>query len=84
MDGVRCTRAQSSWDLGGLGPKCGLGTEAWAAARSVAALALQNYGGFEVVYDHVGPELRNELLGQLVPEMFSKPARSGHPWSRNL
>ncbi|KAK8947095.1 Gibberellin 2-beta-dioxygenase 7 [Platanthera zijinensis] len=61
-------------DLSGLGPKCGLGTEAWGAARSTVALALQNYGGFEVVYDRVGPDLRNELLGQLVPEMFSKPA----------
>ncbi|KAI0510296.1 hypothetical protein KFK09_010901 [Dendrobium nobile] len=47
--------------------------KSWAIARSKIAEALETYGGFEVVYDDVSSELRNELLGLIVPNMFTMP-----------
>ncbi|KAK8926425.1 Gibberellin 20 oxidase 1-B [Platanthera zijinensis] len=47
--------------------------KAWAMARGKMAWALENYGGFEAVYDRVGTQLRDDLLGRAVPELFSVP-----------
>ncbi|KAL0918515.1 hypothetical protein M5K25_010524 [Dendrobium thyrsiflorum] len=50
--------------------------KAWAIVRLKIAQALEIYGGFEVIYNEISPELRNELLGVVVPELFSMPAAS--------
>ncbi|KAI0510303.1 hypothetical protein KFK09_010904 [Dendrobium nobile] len=50
--------------------------KAWAIVRAKIAQALEIYGGFEVIYNEISPELRNELLGVIVPELFSMPATS--------
>ncbi|KAK8926435.1 hypothetical protein KSP39_PZI018306 [Platanthera zijinensis] len=47
--------------------------KAWAMTRAKVAWALENYGGFEAIYDRVGALLRDELLGQAVPEFFDVP-----------
>lgn len=47
--------------------------KSWEIARSKIAEALETYGCFEVVYDEVSSELRNELLGLIVPNMFALP-----------
>ncbi|KAK8950201.1 Gibberellin 20 oxidase 1-D [Platanthera guangdongensis] len=47
--------------------------KAWAKARAKVARALENYGGFEAVYDRVGTPLRDDLLGRAIPELFSVP-----------
>ncbi|KAK8950251.1 Gibberellin 20 oxidase 1-B [Platanthera guangdongensis] len=45
----------------------------WTLARVKVAWALENYGGFEAVYDGIGAHLRDELLGRVVPEFFARP-----------
>ncbi|KAK8925763.1 Gibberellin 20 oxidase 1-B [Platanthera zijinensis] len=47
--------------------------KAWAMAQAKVVWALENYGGFEAIYDKVGARLRDELLGQAVPEFFNVP-----------
>ncbi|XP_028549563.1 probable 2-oxoglutarate-dependent dioxygenase AOP1.2 [Dendrobium catenatum] len=59
-------------DLSGLDLTC-LHDKTWAVARANIAIALKKFGGFEVVYDQVGPELRGGLLGQAIPELFEVP-----------
>ncbi|KAH0464916.1 hypothetical protein IEQ34_005019 [Dendrobium chrysotoxum] len=59
-------------DLSGLDLTC-LHDKTWAVARANIAHALKTFGGFEVVYDQVGPELRGGLLGQAIPELFDVP-----------
>ncbi|XP_020573723.1 uncharacterized protein LOC110020088 [Phalaenopsis equestris] len=60
-------------DLSGLYMK-GSDEKIWTAARSKIAEALETYGGFEVIYSEVSSELRNKLLGLVVPGMFNMPA----------
>ncbi|PKU74831.1 probable 2-oxoglutarate-dependent dioxygenase AOP1 [Dendrobium catenatum] len=43
----------------------------WVKARSKIVEALEIYGGFEVVYNEVSSELRNDLLGLIVPTIFT-------------
>ncbi|PKU74832.1 probable 2-oxoglutarate-dependent dioxygenase AOP1 [Dendrobium catenatum] len=50
-----------------------LDEKVWVKARSKIAEALEIYGGFEVVYNEVSSELRNDLLGLIVPTMFTMP-----------
>lgn len=46
---------------------------AWSTARAKVGWALENYGGFEAVYDRVGPRLRDELFRQAIPQFFAAP-----------
>ncbi|ONK79394.1 uncharacterized protein A4U43_C01F5910 [Asparagus officinalis] len=48
-------------------------TQKWAIARSQISQALEAHGCFEVIYDRVGPELRQELFGRVMPELFDLP-----------
>ncbi|KAH0466035.1 hypothetical protein IEQ34_006138 [Dendrobium chrysotoxum] len=59
-------------DLSGLDLTC-LHDKTWAVARANIAHALKKFGGFEAVYDQIGPELRGGLLGQAIPELFEVP-----------
>ncbi|KAK8925760.1 Gibberellin 20 oxidase 1-B [Platanthera zijinensis] len=47
--------------------------KAWSTARAKMVRALENYGGFEAVYNRVGTQLRDDLLGRAVPEFFVVP-----------
>ncbi|KAK8926426.1 hypothetical protein KSP39_PZI018284 [Platanthera zijinensis] len=51
----------------------GVVDEAWTIARAKVAWALENYGGFEAVYDRVAPRLRDELFQQAMPQFFAAP-----------
>ncbi|PKU74833.1 Gibberellin 2-beta-dioxygenase 2 [Dendrobium catenatum] len=56
----------------------------WAKARSKIAEALEIYGGFEVIYNEVNLDLRNDLLGVAVPELFTMPGASNLIDSKEL
>ncbi|KAI0510304.1 hypothetical protein KFK09_010905 [Dendrobium nobile] len=56
----------------------------WAKARSKIAEALELYGGFEVIYNEVNLDLRNDLLGVAVPELFTMPGASNLIDSKEL
>ncbi|KAL0918513.1 hypothetical protein M5K25_010522 [Dendrobium thyrsiflorum] len=45
--------------------------KAWAIVRLKISQALEILCGFEVIYNEISPELRNELLGVVVPELFA-------------
>ncbi|KAG0467563.1 hypothetical protein HPP92_019143 [Vanilla planifolia] len=49
-----------------------LGTPSWVWARNEVLRALKYYGGFEVVYDPIGTQICEGLLGRAVPELFAQ------------
>ncbi|KAG0469235.1 hypothetical protein HPP92_018563, partial [Vanilla planifolia] len=47
-------------------------TPSWDVARNKVLRSLEDYGGFEVVYDKIGTEICMGLLGRAVPELFAQ------------
>ncbi|KAG0468110.1 hypothetical protein HPP92_017438 [Vanilla planifolia] len=74
MDDAHCSVLEfPTVDLGGL-VEAGPASESWRAAQQKVARALVNYGGFEAIFDDVGSQLKEELMGRVVPEVMKNEA----------
>ncbi|KAG0467603.1 hypothetical protein HPP92_019183 [Vanilla planifolia] len=65
-------------DLRGLN-QSKLHTKAWDIAQRELIRALQSYGGVELIYDQVEPEIRDGLLDRAVPELFAENVATDRP-----